>query len=122
MFKVECDASYYAIGAALSQEQPDHKWRPIAFISHALSSAQRNYHTYDKEFLSIIFALEEWRQYLQGASKQFQMWTDHCNLTYFHKPQDLNRRQADWVSKLQEYDFKLHHRPGHLHGKANFLF
>ena len=64
MFKVECDASYYAIGAVLSQEQPDHKWRPIAFISHAFSSAQRNSHTYDKEFLLIIFALKEWRQYL----------------------------------------------------------
>ena len=49
------------------------------------------------------------------------MWTDHRNLTYFRKPQDLNRRQADWVSKLQEYDFKLHHRPGRLQGKADFL-
>src|ERR1700727_85847 len=121
LFKVECDASYYALGAVLSQEQIDRTWRPIAFISHALTSAQRNYHTYDKEFLAIIFALEEWRQYLRGNPKQFQIWSDHRNLLYFKKPQDLNRQQADWVSKLQEYNFKLYHRPGRLHGKADFL-
>jgi len=49
------------------------------------------------------------------------MWMDHRNLMYFCKPQDLNQRQADWVSKLQEYNFKLHHQPGQLHGKADFL-
>src|ERR1700727_1527629 len=119
LFKVECDASYYALGAVLSQEQIDRTWQPIAFISHALTSAQRNYHTYYKEFLAIIFALEEWRQYLRGNPKQFQIWSDHRNLVYFKKPQDLNRGQADWVSKLQEYNFKLYHRPGRLHGKAN---
>jgi len=34
----------------------------------------------------------------------FEIWTDHRNLTYFQKPQNINRRQAGWVQKMQEYD------------------
>jgi hypothetical protein len=32
-FRVESDASYYALGSILSQQQPDAIWRPIAFAS-----------------------------------------------------------------------------------------
>src|SRR6202040_4183420 len=62
-----------------------------------------------------------WRQYLLGAKLAFNIFTDHRNLEYYRKPQNLTRRQADWVSQLQEYDFLLHHRPGRLHAQADFL-
>jgi len=120
-YRVECDASYYASGAILSQQQPNNSWRPIAFASWTMTPAQRNYQIYDKEFLAIINALTEWRQYLLGAAKTFEIITDHRNLEYYRKPQNLSRRQADWVSQLSEYDFLLLHRPGRLHDKADFL-
>ena len=41
--------------------------------------------------LSILIALNEWRQYLMGASEDFEIWIDHQNLQYFQKPQKLNR-------------------------------
>jgi hypothetical protein len=60
-FRVECDASYYASGAILSQQQANDSWRPVAFASWTMSPAQRNYQVYDKEFLAIINSLMEWR-------------------------------------------------------------
>jgi len=119
-YQIECDASYYASGAVLSQEQPDSTWRPIAFASWTMTPAQRNYQIYDKEFLAVINALKEWKRYIIGAPKTTEIITDHKNLEFYHKPQNLTRWQADWVSKLQEYDITLSHRPGRLHTQADF--
>jgi hypothetical protein len=120
-YKLECDASYYTTGATLSQQQPDETWRPIAFASWTMTPAERNYQIYDKEFLAIINSLSEWRHYLLGAAKQIEIFTDHRNLEYYRRPQNLSRRQADWVSQLSEYDFTLIHHPGKLNGIADFL-
>ena len=50
-FVVETDASDVAVGAVLMQHD-----RPVAFMSKALNSAQRNYHTTDRELLAIVLA------------------------------------------------------------------
>ena len=92
-FHFETDASDFAIGAVLSQKQ-NNKWNPIAFLSRSLMPTQRNYEIYDKELLAIMLALEEFRCYLIDAKHIFEIWTDHANLQYFKKPQNLNRRQA----------------------------
>ncbi|SJL08498.1 uncharacterized protein ARMOST_11862 [Armillaria ostoyae] len=119
-FRVEADASNGAIGAVLSQEQ-EGRWRPIAFMSKALTATEHNYEIYDKELLAIMLALSEWRHYLMGALEDVEIWTDHQNLQYFHKPQKLNRRQARWVTKLAEYHFVLKHKPGTANVKADLL-
>ncbi|SJL15225.1 uncharacterized protein ARMOST_18711 [Armillaria ostoyae] len=119
-FRVEADASNGAIGAVLSQEQ-DGRWRPVAFMSKALTATERNYEIYDKELLAIMLALSEWRHYLMGALKDVEIWTDHQNLQYFRKPQKLNRRQARWVTELAEYHFVLKHKPGTTNVKADLL-
>ena len=66
-------------------------------------------------------ALGHFRHYLMGAAKKFEIWTDHANLQYFKKAQKLNRRQARWLTELQEYDFSLHHIPGKQNSKADIL-
>ena len=52
-FRMEVDASDYPIGGILSQKIND-KWRPVAYMSQALSEAERNYEIYDKEMLAIM--------------------------------------------------------------------
>jgi hypothetical protein len=120
-FRVECDASDFALGAVLSQQQSDGKWQPVDFMSVGMSPAERNYEIYDKELLAIMTALEKWRKHLLSARQKFEIWSDHLNLTYFRKPQKLTRRQARWMTELQEYDFTLHHIPGKSNNKADIL-
>jgi hypothetical protein len=119
-FILECDASDRAVGSILSQEV-NGELRPVAFMSHALSETERNYEVHDRELLAIMIALDEWRHLLIGSKEPVKIWTDHLNLTYFHQPQKLNRRQARWVTELAEYNYTLHHRKGVLNRKADLL-
>jgi hypothetical protein len=90
---LECNASDYAIGAVLSQNQQG-LWHPLGYISSSMSETECNYEVYDKELSSIMQALEEWRHLLMGAKHPVEIWSDHRNLTYFKQPQKFNRRQA----------------------------
>lgn len=119
-FKVEADSSDGAIGAILSQQQ-EGKWRPVTFMSKTLNPTEQNYEIYNKELLTIMLALDEWRHYLMGTLEDIEIWTDHQNLQYFRKPQKLNRRQAQWVIELTEYHFTLQHLPGTNNKKADLL-
>ena len=94
-FRIETDGSGIGLGAVLSQKQ-NNLWHPIAFISRSLSNAERNYHAADLEMAAIIFAVQEWQHYLLDTRKEFIILTDHKNLEYFQKPQDLSCRQAQW--------------------------
>ena len=120
--RVEADSLDFATGAILSQQNSeDGKWNPIAFLSKSLSSVERNYDIHDKEILAIIWALEEWRQFLEGAKHQFEIWTDHKNLEYFMTAKKLNWRQAWWLLLLARFNFLLHHWPGKTLGKSDVL-
>ena len=61
---------------------------------------------------AIIFALKEWCQYLLDAKNPFMILTDHKNLEYFTKSQDLSHWQACWKQILQEYHYVIQHCPG----------
>ena len=56
-----------AIGGVLSMKYEDKKWRPVAYISNLLNEAERNYEIHDKKMLAIIWCLEAWRYFLEGA-------------------------------------------------------
>ena len=111
-YRVEVDASDYATGGILSQQDHEQKWHPVAYLSKSLSETERNYDIHDKELLAIIRALESWRHYLEGAPHTIEILTDHKNLEYFTTAQKLSRRQARWALFLTRFDFTLLHRPG----------
>ena len=83
--RVEADASDFTMGGVLLMKCEDEKWRPVAYIFKSLNKAERNYEIHDKEMLAIIWCLEAWRHFLEGAKNQFKIWTDHKNLEYFMK-------------------------------------
>ena len=119
-FRVETDASGHAIEGVLSQEQ-DGKWKLIAFLSRTMQPAEMNYKIYNKELLAIVETLAKWRQYLLDAAETFEIWMDHKNLKYFQESHKLNRRQARWYLKLQDYNFTLQHIPGKMNTQVDIL-
>lgn len=66
-------------------------------------------------------ALEEWWHWLEGASQQFQVWTDHRNLEYLRSAKRLNPRQARWSLFFDRFNFVLSVRQGYKNGKADAL-
>ena len=119
--RVEADVLDFAIGGVLLMKCEDEKWRLVAYISKLLNEAERNYEIHDKEMLVIIWCLEAWRYFLEGAKDQFEIWTDHKNLKYFMKAQNLNQRQARWSLYLSRFDFMLKHVAGKSMGRADSL-
>jgi len=72
----------------------DDLWRPVSFILKALNRTEHNDKIHNKEILGVIYYLEAWRYFLEGAWVNFEIWTDHKNLEYFMTSQNLNCRQA----------------------------
>ena len=73
--KVSADASSYGIGAVLVQKQPEGDWKPVAFISRALTGTEKRYAQIEKEALATTWACERLADYLVG--KRFHVETDH---------------------------------------------
>jgi hypothetical protein len=111
-FTIESDASKFASGAVLHQQDINGDWHACGYISHSFNQTERNYEIYDQELFGIIRTLEAWCHYLQGSRHLVTILSDHKNLTYFHMAQKLNCRQVRWSLLLLLYDMKLVHVPG----------
>ena len=93
-FRLETNASEFAVGGVLSVKGDNGDFRPIAYMSHLMTPPERNYPIHDKEMLAIIKATECWRHYLEAMPYAFEIHMDHNNLTYFMRSQNLSKRQA----------------------------
>ena len=52
-FRLETDASEFAVGSVLSVKGDDGDFRPVAYMSHSMTPPERNYPIHDKEMLAI---------------------------------------------------------------------
>ena len=120
-FVLETDASLFASRAVLRQQNSDGDWHPCTYLSKSFNDTECNYDIWDRELLAVIWALTEWRHYLQGSPHTVTLLSDHHNLAYFRKPQRLNWRQAGWSLLLTKYDLKLVHIPGTRMIQSNAL-
>jgi len=53
-FRIEVNASNFAIGGVLSIKCKDNKWRLVAYVSKSLNETEHNYEIHDKEMLAVI--------------------------------------------------------------------
>jgi len=96
-FQIHTDASHYQLGAVVSQDG-----RPIAFYSRKLNPAQTRYTTTERELLSIVETLKEYKNILLGS--EIEVFTDHKNLVY----KNFNtERVMRWRLLLEEFGPKL---------------
>jgi hypothetical protein len=108
-FVVHTDASGFAVGAVLQQDQ-GRGLQPIAFMSKKMLDAETRYPTHEKELLAIMHALSTWRHYLSGA--KFRVLTDHKSLQFFKTQPVLSGRQARWADTIANFDFDIEYVKG----------
>ena len=110
-YVVTTDASGYAVGAWLSQDQ-GRGLQPIAFLSKKMLPAERNYPVHEQELLAIVLALKEWRHYLSGVSFTIRVVTDHKSLVYLRTQPHLSPRQTRWMELLEQFNFTIEYQEG----------
>jgi len=77
-FHIETDACATGVGAMLLQNG-----HPLAYISKALGPRNQGLSTYEKEYLTILVAVDQWRHYLmQGV---FFIHTDQKSLIHLNE-------------------------------------
>ena len=101
LFEVHTDASDKQLSAIISQNN-----KPIAFFSRRLSKSQQNYTTTEKELLSIVECLKQFRNILFGY--EIHVFLDYKNLIYeatLSESQRVMRQQL----LLEEFSPHIHH-------------
>jgi hypothetical protein len=92
-FIIHTNASHRQLGAVISQDN-----HPIAFCSRKLNDAQTRCTTTERELLSIVETLKEFRMTLLGH--KIVTWTDHKNLIH----NDLkSERVLRWRLLMEEH-------------------
>ena len=79
-FRVHTDASGFAVGAVLCQEQSDKTVRPIAYAGRSLNDSERNYGITEKECLAFVYAVKQFECYLRY--NHFVAVVDHSALQW----------------------------------------
>jgi hypothetical protein len=104
-FVIETDACDVGIGAVLSQSG-----HPLAYVSRALGPRNRGLSVYEKEYLAILLAVQQWRPYLQIG--EFLIRTDHKSLSHLTD----QRLHTDWqqkvLTKLMGLQYKILYKKG----------
>ncbi len=110
-FVIHTDASHYQLGGVISQDG-----KPIAFYSRKLNDAQTRYTTTERELLSIVETLKEYRNILLGHP--LIVHTDHKNLVYKHFNTE---RVMRWRLILEEFGPELRYIKGEQNIVADAL-
>ena len=89
----------------MSQLDENGREKPISYASRSLNETEKNYSTYEREGLAIVFALKKFRHY--PLCQKFKLFTDHEALMHVINNRDPHRRIARWISIFSECDFEV---------------
>ena len=111
LFDIHMDARFYQSGTCILQNG-----KPVTFYSRKLNPAQTRYTTTERELLSIVEVLKEFRGIL--LCQQIRVYTDHKNLA--QKKFNLDRVMR-WRLYIEEYSPDLHYIKGENNVVADAL-
>ena len=113
-FTVETDACEYGIGVVLMQQG-----HPLAFVSKALGPKNRGLSVYEKEYLAILLAIDQWRSYLQ--MQQFIIKIDHKSLAHLQDQRLHTPWQQKCLTKLLGLNYTIQYKQGNTNATADAL-
>ena len=111
-FFLQVDASAYATGAILSQKDDRGKHQAVGFLSKTFNEVGHNYDIHNRELLAVFQGLTHWQHLLLSSPHITTVLTDHKNLEYYKEPHHINRRIAQYIQHMQDYNFVIKHIPG----------
>jgi len=117
-FWLDVDWSPKGVGAILSQKEGRFE-KVVVYASKSLTEAQRKFHPMKGECYTLIWGVMHFRQYLH--MNHFILRIDHKPLEWLAIVSDANGRRGRWVDMLQDFSFKIIHRPGLRHINVNAL-
>lgn len=119
-FILQTDSSGIGMACVLYQENTETGAKYI--ISHRsakFSSTIKHYHINEQECLCVIWAINQFKQYLED--RHFILRTDSRALTWLNKFKDTKSKLTRWALQLQEYSFIIEHVPGRCNELPDFL-
>lgn len=118
-FVLYTDASGYALGAILAQNDDNNCEFVCAYASRMLKGPEINYAITEKECLGVVWAIKHFHVYLSDT--QFKVVTDHAALYWLMNLRDPQARLVRWSLYLQAYSFEIIHKRGRLHSNVDCL-
>ena len=124
-FYLRTDASRYAVGAVLEQQDLETGAHyPLAFWSRKLSPGQMQWSPLEQETYAIICALKKYQSWI--GTKRVEILTDHGSPEYW-STEHVNTvsgpagRRARWHEFLSLYDLHVAYLPGKYNTVADAL-
>jgi hypothetical protein len=86
------------------------KGHPLAFLSRALGPKNQGLSAYEKEYMAILLAVEQWRSYLQLG--EFLIFTDQKSLVHLNEQRLHTTWQQKVFTKLLGLQYRIVYKPG----------
>ena len=135
-WRIITDASNYAVGGVLEQQQEDGNWHPVAFYSRKLqgnkagvngstkNTGQFAWTPREQERYAIVCCLLKFQSWIGGSAVEIQ--TDHSGIVKWYK-EDLCTisgplgRRGRWHELLSRFNLIITYRPGEENQVADAL-
>jgi hypothetical protein len=110
-FTMETDASDFAVGAVLMQNN-----KTIGLYSAKFNKSELNYTVIEKESLAIFKAINHFKTIIFNSPITIK--TDNANLIFSG---ELTKRIQRWKLQFEEFEYKLEYKRGKENTIADFI-
>lgn len=119
-FYIQTDASLYGLGGYVYQLTEDNTPVIVALCSRLLNKAERNYGTYEREMLAVVYTLKKYYYMLLGH--ELYVITDHKALVHLKSENNFKERINRWRIELQNFNVQnIRHIAGEKNTIADIL-